>query len=143
MPEGNKPEWSGGQRGLHLYLQRLLQPTWDDKLVSAASKANPNSLMPNLSQDTLQVGGSAAVKHHSCRHLLLVLTVVWSERVVVVESSETGIVVPLAWRPPSKMLLFVHTFHVVHVLFTSGKISPQSVLLPVDRSAAPCVVSCP
>ena len=55
VPEGNKPEWSGGQRGLHLYMQRLLQPTWDNKLMSAASKANPNTLMPNLSQEALQV----------------------------------------------------------------------------------------
>lgn len=55
VPEGNKPEWSGGQRGLHLYVQRLLQPTWENKLMSAASKANPNALLANLSQEALQV----------------------------------------------------------------------------------------
>lgn len=54
VAEANKPEWSGGYRGLQTYLQRLLHPTWDTRFVSPA-KANPNSLMPNLNEETLKV----------------------------------------------------------------------------------------
>lgn len=54
VAEANKPEWSGGHRGLQTYLQRLLHPTWDSRLVSP-TKANPNSLMPNLNEETLKV----------------------------------------------------------------------------------------
>lgn len=54
VAEANKPEWSGGHRGLQTYLQRLLHPTWDSRLVSS-TKANPNSLMPNLNEETLKV----------------------------------------------------------------------------------------
>ncbi|DBA94363.1 TPA: hypothetical protein ACH3X1_001969 [Trebouxia sp. C0004] len=53
VAEANKPEWSGGHRGLQTYLQRLLHPTWDSRLVSP-TKANPNSLMPNLNEETLK-----------------------------------------------------------------------------------------
>ena len=54
VAEANKPEWSGGHRGLQTYLQRLLHPTWDSRLVSP-TKANSNSLMPNLNEETLKV----------------------------------------------------------------------------------------
>ena len=99
VPEGNKPEWSGGQRGLHLYLQRLLQPTWDEKLASAASKANPNCLMPNLSQDMLQVGRAAGFEvQHTCDHLLLFVTVVSSDAAVFVLHA--------GWLSPGMFLYF-------------------------------------
>ena len=92
VPEGNKPEWSGGQRGLHLYMQRLLQPTWDNKLMSAASKANPNTLMPNLSQEALQVQSAkqplapgAALLPHSWTVSLLCMRcyLSWQQSVVI------------------------------------------------------------
>ena len=54
VAEANKPEWSGGLRGLLTYLQRLLYPTWDTKLATP-TKTNPNSLMPNLTEATLKV----------------------------------------------------------------------------------------
>ena len=54
VAEANKPEWSGGHRGLQIYLQRLLHPMWDTKLV-APSKASPNSLLPNLTDESLKV----------------------------------------------------------------------------------------
>ncbi len=70
VAEANKPEWSGGHRGLQTYLQRLLHPTWDSKLVSPA-KSNPNSLMPNLSDENLKVGRGFVHMHTSMKKLTL------------------------------------------------------------------------
>ncbi len=68
VAEANKPEWSGGHRGLQTYLQRLLHPTWDSRLVSP-TKANPNSLMPNLNEETLKVSRVCIHGLKQARHL--------------------------------------------------------------------------
>lgn len=54
VAEANKPEWSGGHRGLQTYIQRLVHPTWDSKLV-VANKTNPQSLATNMTDDNLKV----------------------------------------------------------------------------------------
>ena len=54
VQEANKPEWSGGHRGLQTYIQRLVHPMWDNKLV-VPSKI-PHSLVTNLSEESLKVG---------------------------------------------------------------------------------------
>lgn len=65
VAEANKPEWSGGHKGLQLYLHRLVHPMWDAQLLTP-SKSNPASLVPNLTEDNLKVGSFLNLSGWKC-----------------------------------------------------------------------------
>lgn len=54
-----EPQWSGGHRGLALYVSRLLTPVWDVKVITP-SRGNAAVWKARLTEQTMSVSGCAA-----------------------------------------------------------------------------------
>lgn len=54
-----EPQWSGGHRGLALYVSRLLTPVWDVKVITP-SRGNVNVWKARLTEQTMSVSVAAA-----------------------------------------------------------------------------------
>ena len=56
-----EPQWSGGHRGLALYVSRLLTPVWDVKVITP-SRGNAAVWKARLTEQTMSVSVAARLR---------------------------------------------------------------------------------